>query len=270
MRWFKHLSNASEDEKLAELIEIHGAEGYGIYWMILEKIADKMVKGGTSTNCKYPASKWANICGKNPRGMRKIYRTFEYLSLFIFIRYDKHMDTISETYIEHMDTKSKTNEYHIDIKCPNLLKYRDEYTKKSLPAPDTHRSKNRHTPEQETEVETEVETDTEKNIQKEVDIIISLSNELFTRDGFEINIDNFNARDMIGLRIIEDGIEKVETAVNQAKKDYFDNQKMYKNCHWELLFRSENIRKLFTQSTLSPPSGQSKSGPKNELPEELR
>ena len=143
MRWFKHLSNASEDEKLAELIEIHGAEGYGIYWMILEKIADKMSKGQTSTNCKYPASKWAKICGKNPRGMNKFYKTFAYLELME---------------ISYIGNNSK----HIDIDCHNLLKYRDEYTKKSGQTPDNDRRDSGETPDQETDTEAESETNTEE------------------------------------------------------------------------------------------------------------
>ncbi len=252
MRWFKHLSNASEDEKLAELIEIHGAEGYGIYWMILEKIADKMVKGKTSTNCKYPASKWAKICGKNPRGMNKFYETFAYLKLMK---------------ISYIDNSSK----HIDIDCHNLLKYRDEYSKKSGQKPDIILTDFGQTPDQDIEsIESEVNLDKEKNIQKEIDLIINLSNELFTRDGYDINIDNFNARDMIGLRIIENGVEKVETAIRQAREDYYDNKKMYKNCHWEVLFRAENIRKLFTQSTLSPPDNEKKSGKVIQMPAEIQ
>lgn len=251
MRWFKHLSNASEDEKLAELIEIHGAEGYGIYWMILEKIADKMSKGQTSTNCKYPASKWAKICGKNPRGMNKFYETFAYLKLMK---------------ISYIDNNSK----HIDIDCSNLLKYRDEYSKKSRQKPDTISTESGQTPDQETDTELKSETDTKKEIQNEIDLIINLSNDLFTRNGFQINIENFNARDMIGLRISENGVDKVEIAIRQARKDYFDNQKMYKNCQWEILFRPENIRKLFTQSTLSPPEESNKSGPVNEMPEEFK
>lgn len=161
MRWFKHLSAASDDEKLAELIDRHGAEGYGIYWLILEKIADKMVKGENRTNCKYSSNKWAKICGKNPRGMRKIYETFEYLSLFIFIRYDKHMDTICQTYQYELDNNCISFEYHIDIDCPNLLKYRDEYSKKSGQTPDIIRSDSGQTPDQETETETETDNKTE-------------------------------------------------------------------------------------------------------------
>lgn len=38
--WFKHDYNARNDEKILELRSIHGAEAYGVYWMIVETMAD--------------------------------------------------------------------------------------------------------------------------------------------------------------------------------------------------------------------------------------
>lgn len=118
--------------------------------------------------------------------------------------------------------------------------------------------------------EQEIGSEETNNVQKEIDLIINLSNELFTRDGFEINIENFSARDMIGLRVIESGVEKVEAAIRQAKEDYYDNKRMHKNCQWGILFRPENIKSHFTNSQLSPPEESNKSGPVNEMPEEFK
>ena len=38
--WFKHDYNARNDEKILELRSEHGVEAYGIYWMIVETMAD--------------------------------------------------------------------------------------------------------------------------------------------------------------------------------------------------------------------------------------
>lgn len=38
--WFKHDYNARNDEKILELLSEHGAESYGIYWMIVETMAE--------------------------------------------------------------------------------------------------------------------------------------------------------------------------------------------------------------------------------------
>lgn len=38
--WFKHDYNARNDEKIMELRSILGAEAYGVYWMLVETMAD--------------------------------------------------------------------------------------------------------------------------------------------------------------------------------------------------------------------------------------
>jgi len=47
--WFKHDYNARNDEKILELRSICGAEGYGIYWMIVESMADS-TNGGINAS----------------------------------------------------------------------------------------------------------------------------------------------------------------------------------------------------------------------------
>ncbi len=55
--WFKHDYNARNDEKILELRAEFGAEGYGIFWMLMEKMAenhygwlDGGLKGGLSVD----------------------------------------------------------------------------------------------------------------------------------------------------------------------------------------------------------------------------
>ena len=38
--WFRHDYNARNDEKILELMSEYGAESYGIYWMIIETMAE--------------------------------------------------------------------------------------------------------------------------------------------------------------------------------------------------------------------------------------
>ena len=146
MRWFKHLSIASEDEKLAEILDTHGAEGYGVYWLIVEKIAFLM-DGTDRTVARYSVKKWSKFCGKSPKVFRKFLESFQELSLFNV--------EISEN-----------NSDFLEIDCPTLLKFRDEYTKKSGVTPDKLPKKSRVTPYQETETETETEIEIEIEIEK--------------------------------------------------------------------------------------------------------
>jgi len=47
--WFKHDYNARNDEKILELRSVCGTEAYGIYWMIVETMADND-NGGINKN----------------------------------------------------------------------------------------------------------------------------------------------------------------------------------------------------------------------------
>jgi hypothetical protein len=97
------------------------------------------------------------------------------------------------------------------------------------------------------------ESDAKIPIDDAISAIIEQSNVLFPRDGFKINPDDFNARNMIGLRINEFGIKTVSTAIKQAEKVYYHSSKMFRMCHWEKLFRDTTIKDLFTQSQLEEP-----------------
>jgi len=146
MRWFKHLSQAAEDEKLSEILELYGAEGYGIYWIILEKIAFLM-DGTEKTTARYSVKKWSKFCGKSPKVFRKFLESFQKLLLF------------------RVEICQNNSDFLI-IDCPNLLKYRDEYSKKSGQPPDKLPKESGVSPDQETETETE--TDKKKVPKKKV------------------------------------------------------------------------------------------------------
>ena len=139
MRWFKHLSNAHNDEDMAELMDEFGAEGYGVWWLILEKIASQMDK---TERCfaRYSLKKWAKSCQVSAKKFQKIANFLSKL--------------------EKLSTeKCKKNPGFLIIECRNLLKFRDEYTKKSGQSQDKRRKKSASCQEQETETEAEAETE---------------------------------------------------------------------------------------------------------------
>ena len=43
--WFKHDYNARNDEKVLELRSVYGAEGYGVFWMLVESMAETEIGG---------------------------------------------------------------------------------------------------------------------------------------------------------------------------------------------------------------------------------
>ena len=107
MLWFRHLSHASDDEKLSRLIEIHGLKGYGFYWRLIEIISSQMDESD-KFSCSYSVQKWAKNVDLRPTSFNRMLETCTKLNLFSI----------------------ETREELLTINCPTLLRMRDEYTKR--------------------------------------------------------------------------------------------------------------------------------------------
>jgi len=144
VRWFKHRSDAADDESLAAMIDKFGVAAYGIYWIILEKIAAQMDASGC-TSVQYPVKKWQNFTGTSPALLRKVTG---------FLSEPKNFRSGNAVF-------SLKNEGNLlEISCPKLLKYRDEYTRKTSTGV---RSVSGETPDN-VALEAEAEADTEKEL----------------------------------------------------------------------------------------------------------
>lgn len=136
MKWFKHISDASEDEFLVELEDIFGLEGYARYWKVLEAVARQMDETDRCA-ASYSWSKWQTIL----KGKRNKLDSF----------------------LVHCENKLKMNLKRsgniLEIKIPKLLELRDNYTK-HLQAASNAPCKQ--------EVDVEVEVDKEVKVNKKV------------------------------------------------------------------------------------------------------
>lgn len=107
MRWFKHMSNAAQDERLALLQAEFGLEGYGFFWRVLEIIALQMDEGERSF-CHYPEKVWRKFLGISPKNFQKLLDFCVARQIFM---------------VENAPGG-------IRISSSNLLKYRDEWSRK--------------------------------------------------------------------------------------------------------------------------------------------
>jgi hypothetical protein len=107
MRWFKHLTDSWHDEKIAAIVAEHGLEIYGFWWRLLEIVAKQMDKS-CRTNCNYSVKVWGKFAGISPKKFQKFCQILEENKLII----------------------SKNGHKSLEINIPNLLKFRDEYTRK--------------------------------------------------------------------------------------------------------------------------------------------
>ncbi len=108
MRWLKHMTASHDDEKLADLIARYGHAGYGTWWLVLEIVAARLESGG-HPSVTYHVTKWSHL---------------------LSLRGSHVLSTLLKLDVTHLVTVVRHGD-EITVTIPNLLKYRDEYTRKS-------------------------------------------------------------------------------------------------------------------------------------------
>lgn len=115
------MTESHSDEKLAQLLALHGAEGYGFWWLLVEMVAQHTGKDDNKCSVAYPASYWMRITGfYHFKKLKMLVESMHNLSL-IYAQCSSNLSTISALSPKDVLT----------ISMPNILKYRDEYSKKS-------------------------------------------------------------------------------------------------------------------------------------------
>lgn len=117
MKWIKHQTATRRDEKVARLISEGGEKGmalYGLYWMVQEIIAEQMEGPNPNCSVSYPISVWSHL---------------------LVTRGSLVVSTLSRLGATGLVTVERDG---CDIRVTNrkLLKYRDEYSRKSGHDPD--------------------------------------------------------------------------------------------------------------------------------------
>lgn len=106
MKWFKHLSAARDDERIAQLEDVAGLEGYGFYFKLLEIVAASMDQ---SDRCEvgYSISRWASLTNCHPIKARTLVGKVASCGL----------------------VEQRLEGDRLVVRIPNLLKFRDNHTK---------------------------------------------------------------------------------------------------------------------------------------------
>ena len=129
MKWFKHMTNSSLDERLARFTDKYGLEAYGFFWRVLEAIAEN-VDETNRKHIEYSTKTWCKLLGIRPQTFRKLIQESSVLGLF----------------------QVSFNSDLVTVESPNILKYRDEWTRKKSRTPEQNSEKDK---EKETEKEEE-------------------------------------------------------------------------------------------------------------------
>jgi len=117
IKWLKHMTATWDDERVARLVDKGNMEGlamYGLYWRVQEILAAQMEGKEPSCSVRYTVTRW---------------------SLLLSLRGSLVFSTLSRLGATGLVTVERDGE-DVRVTNRNLLKYRDEYSKKSVHSPD--------------------------------------------------------------------------------------------------------------------------------------
>jgi hypothetical protein len=120
-------------------------EGYGFWWMLLEIVADQMAKGDDKCSVTYSLPQWSHhlYCHHNKVG--------------------KYLGKLEVTGLVTV----KSDKGKIEVTIHNLLKYRDEYSRKSGQSQERVRTKKQNT-------DTDTDTDNKKPLSAVADVALEI------------------------------------------------------------------------------------------------
>ena len=114
MKWFQHVTCASRDEVISYIRAEMGAEGYALYFLILELIAEQMKDDNTYLTLSF--SDWCNRIGITKDKLRQ----------FIGLIKQAQEDLSKNNPLLDCVERGKL----LTINAPKLIIYRDEWSKK--------------------------------------------------------------------------------------------------------------------------------------------
>ena len=109
MKWFKHMTDSSQDEFVLGLEDRFGIQGYAWWWKMLEAIAARMSHHKGAEKCSL-ASSWTNWESILKGKRKKLITFFE------------HCEKLNRIKLER-------NGNLLIITCPKLLEIKDNYQK---------------------------------------------------------------------------------------------------------------------------------------------
>jgi len=161
MKWFKHMTGSSTDEKIARLIDVCGLEGYGFFWRIIELIASQVEKNGDLCQVTYTLPTLSRLCYSHHHKVSNLLGKLQVIGL------------IDLSKIEVMGVVNYV------LKSQNVLKYRDEWSSRKVKTPEQLPSNSRATPEQENRTEQKIEQKQKQKKEKTTPAFLSEYSEDF-------------------------------------------------------------------------------------------
>lgn len=273
MRWFKHMTCSLRDPKIAQLIVLKGMAGFGAYWAVLETIAEHVDERGI-TSASYPLRHWQRVFGMfHARHALDMLRTLDDLKLIV-LKVDSNSGPTSGQLKSNLEPTSPQLKANLGstlvqqagnlvfVDMPNILKFRDEWTRKRRKTPEPLRSKD-------IDIDTDTEEEQKKKKEPFVEGAAPLRLATFLFNCIRRNLPEFKQPDLQAwakhvdymLRLDKRDPEHIKAVIKWAQ---CDNQPRGDSnfCWANNILSTQKLREKYDQLTLKMAAGP---GKKDEL-----
>ena len=118
MKWFRHITVSHQDSKISRFLDSSGLAGYGAWWLVLELIAGEMGKEDRKCSAEHSLTQWSRFLRCHSNWVKSYLGSMQSAGL--------------------VELQIVDDRYRVSV--PNLLKYRDEYSRKSGHGPESVRT----------------------------------------------------------------------------------------------------------------------------------
>jgi uncharacterized phage protein (TIGR02220 family) len=139
--YFRHSTNAFEDEKIQNAIALLGYEGYAYYFILLETLA-KQCENEYKNPIRIHAQTLRTVWRKQTKSCKKVVEKLEQSGLFVVTKYPQSSNKVVTKCQQSGNKVTTFNESFYEFSIPNLSKYMGKYqTKKSANTPNKKKEK---------------------------------------------------------------------------------------------------------------------------------
>lgn len=131
MKWFKHMTDAGDDEKLLLLFDEHGHKGLSVWWLVMERVCRKVEKNNPSPKVTMSIQNWRKVTRVGPKMVRKLFQFMSDIELMSVsfennmatVEIYKILETIDKNLVRNVKTTTQELESELESKSePDIKK----------------------------------------------------------------------------------------------------------------------------------------------------
>ena len=127
MKWFKHMVDAPEDERMCRIFDIYGHWGLSVWWLLVGAVARNMQRGSSKCTTELSIKNWCKITQTRPP---KLKQFISFLTEIKLIKSEKINQPYALATCQPRGSRVVADTQLLSITIPKLLELRDTRNQK--------------------------------------------------------------------------------------------------------------------------------------------